>query len=92
MMDTCAKFCRVYAFLQPQNPQFVAKFLSSIQVLLWGIELKKSEVTPKFTITSQRIQCVSDFLSNFLNTLTGFNKMMTHEDKLVKFDLRTKFM
>lgn len=61
-------------------------------MLLFGVQVKRNEVKAKFKINSARVNSTAEFLSRFLTTLTGFTKLMSHSEKLVKYDLRTKMM
>lgn len=94
LMDKAARFCQAYRFLTPRNSQqYATEFLDQISPFLWETERKKETPTKlRFRVTPSRVDKTQQFLFRFLNQLTGFTRIMSHEEKLVSFDLRTKIL
>lgn len=94
LMDKGARFCQVYRSLMPKNPQeFASALLEQISPLLWEIEKKRdAPTTLRFKVTPAKVDKTLQFLSKFLNALTGFNRIMTHEERIVCYELRTRIL
>jgi hypothetical protein len=67
--------------------------INNIHPLLWEIERKRDLQTQmRFKVTPAKVEKTLSFLGKFLSALTGFNRIMTHDEKLVCYDLRTRVL
>jgi len=46
----------------------------------------------RFRITAARVDKIQVFLFKYLNALTSFNRIMSYEEKIVVYELRTKIL
>lgn len=93
-MSCGARFCKAYRCLTPKNTQaFTTQLLDQIHPLLWEIERKKDSLqTVRFKISPQKVEKTQNFLYKFFNGIAGFSRLMSHEENLVCYDLRTKLL
>jgi len=94
LLDKVAKFSQVYRSLMPKKAQpFAQRLLDSLHPLIWDIERQRDQPAKfRFRVTPKMVEQRYTFLQRFFNTFTGFSRLMTHEEQIVRYDLRTKLL
>jgi len=97
MLNLVSRFSAVYARLTP-GLDFVDWFVDKAAItLMWECEMKldaddSSKTQIRFYVDQTSLKNTDSFLSNFLNRLTSFNQVMTQEEKVMRHQMRSRFV
>ena len=78
----------------PKKAQaFAQRLLDNLHPLLWDVEKQRDNPTQfRFKITPKMVELRQVSLVRFFNSFAGFSRLMSHDEQIVRYDLRTKIL